>query len=105
MYRNTNSNNTFTGKSTHTSIAKGSDRKVSIYLKPKSYLRFGKVEAIGVEVEKDGETLTLTEGKSEGKAWWKANGAPTPVEGHLLTKDKTPFAFYNYDDYEEIKGK
>ena len=34
-----------------------------------------------------------------------AAGAPTAIEGHLLTKDRTPFAFYNYDDYEELKGK
>jgi hypothetical protein len=96
------------GAVAHIDVAKGRDRVSSMYIRPSGLDRYGEVVVVTVEAVVKGQTVArLTESKlPQGQVlpteWWKTTKF-IPKEGYLLSRDKTPFAFVNYDDYEVVK--
>jgi hypothetical protein len=78
-----------------------------MYLPPKMLLRHGGVVAVAVEMSIDDKVVDLkTEQTKKLPAnWWKS---PEVLQSDkislkpdaLLPREKTPFAFVNWDDYE-----
>ena len=79
----------------------------AMFLRPSVIPRYGDPVAVAVEVTVDGQ---IVDAKSEvdrrfdtigrEKEWWK-NPKLVVKDGYLLKPDATPFAFINYDDFEE----
>lgn len=95
------------GTATYMDVARGRGRMVASYIRPVALQRFGEVVGVAVEAMVKGEVVAAeSEGRLQGKPlpseWWKS-AKLTPVEGYILNKDKTPFAFVAYDDYESLK--
>jgi hypothetical protein len=96
-------NNLFTGSVTYVNIPKGNRYRSAIYLDPFTHQRYGQVKAVAVEVVHEGRTVDMkTDAKVQTK-WWEQ--IPNPINGLLLNKNDTPFAFVDYDEYPMIKRK
>ena len=80
----------------------------AIFMHPSTIERYGEVVACAVEILYGDEKVEKTD--IAGKApvtglWWKSLGSEKTVTvktGYLLNRAKTPFAFINYDSYEQI---
>ena len=95
--------NLFTGSVTYVNIPKGNRYRSAIYLDPFTHKRYGKVKSVAVEVVQQGIVVDMdTDAKVQSK-WWTQ--IPNPIPGRLLTKNDTPFAFVDYDEYPMIKRK
>lgn len=97
------------GSVTYVQVARGNNHVGCVYLHPNTVARFGEVVACAVEVSA-GQTTeekddVSAKAKVKGK-WWTAIGSEktvTVMDGYLLSRDRTPFAFINFDDYEQIQ--
>jgi hypothetical protein len=97
----------FTGTVRHANVQQGRDHFSAMYLPPKMLLRHGGVVAVAVEMSIDDKVVDLkTEQTKKLPAnWWKS---PEVLQSEkislkpdaLLPREKTPFAFVNWDDYE-----
>ncbi len=89
-------------------VARGRNHLVAAYVRPATMARRGTVVAVAAEVIVKGEVVkTVSEGRlPKGQAleaeWWKKIKL-VPVDGLILSRSQTPFAYINYDDYETSK--
>ncbi len=82
----------------YVNVAKG--RHMSdVFLHPTTIARMGLVKQIAVVIKVKG-ALVASESTANKPNWW--DGFP-PVDGVLLNRSQTPFAFIDYDLYEAIK--
>jgi hypothetical protein len=106
--RETNKFTLLKGTITYVDVARGRGRKGCAYIRPAALARYGEVIGVAVEAVIKGELAgSLSEGKlAPGKAlpqdWWKKPEL-VPMDGYVMEKSKTPFAFINFDDYEALK--
>lgn len=88
----------FRGTVTYVNVAKG--RHLSdMFLHPSTLARLGRVEQVAVVVKAKG-AVVATESTAKTPNWWDRF---SPVEGVLLNRAQTPFAFLDYDQFEAIK--
>ena len=88
----------YRGTVTYVNVARG--RHLSdMFLHPNTIARMGLVKQIAVVVKAKG-AVVATESTAQRPNWW--DGFP-PVDGVLLNRSQTPFAFVDYDLYEAIK--
>ncbi len=92
------------GTVTHIDIMKGKQHQSVMYIRPQTLFRYGVVERVAVEVYYKGELVALEAEPADKQPWWRMFSGRT-VEGLLLNKQQTPFAFIAYDNYELIKGQ
>ena len=107
MQREGNAISVFTGTVRHTSVQQGRDHFSAMYLAPKMLLRYGSVVAVAVEMSIDDKVVDLKteQSKKLPANWWKS---PEVMQSEkialkpdtLLPREKTPFVFVNWDDYE-----
>lgn len=88
----------FRGTVTYQNIAKGR-HLADMFLNPSTLARMGAVKQIAVVVKSKGAVVAM-ESTATRPNWW--DGFP-PVDGVLLSRAQTPFAFLDYDAYEAIK--
>jgi hypothetical protein len=88
----------FRGMVTYINIAKGR-HMADMFLGPSTLVRMGVVKQIAVVVKAKG-AVVATESTATRPNWW--DGFP-PVDGVLLNRSQTPFAFIDFDAYETIK--
>lgn len=80
----------------------------TLYLRPTVLARYGEPIAVAVEASVNGKLVDVKaevdrrsqEMLSGQKEWWK-NPRLAVKDGYLLKAADTPFAFINYDDFEE----
>ena len=83
---------------TYVNVAKGKHLS-DMFLHPSTLARLGRVEQVAVVVKVKG-AVVATESTAKTPNWWDRF---SPVEGVLLNRAQTPFAFIEYDLYEQIK--
>ena len=88
----------FRGTVTYVNVAKGRHYS-DMFLHPSTLARLGRVEQVAVVVKARGAVLA-TESTAQTPNWWDRF---SPVEGVLLNRSQTPFAYVDYDLYEAIK--
>ena len=84
----------------------------TVFLHPRTLERYGDVVAVAVEISVGG-SVAAEEDEVDAQVklppkWWKApsvlqNKNLTVRDGYLMSRDETPFAVVNVDDYEVIK--
>ena len=88
----------FRGTVTYVNVAKG--KHVSdMFLHPNTIARLGLVKQIAVVVKARG-AVVASESTATKPNWWDGF---SPVDGVLISRAQTPFAFVDYDLYEAIK--
>ena len=88
----------YRGTVTYVNVAKG--RHLSdMFLHPNTIARLGLVKQIAVVVKARG-AVVATESTAAKPNWWDGF---SPVDGVLINRAQTPFAFVDYDMYEAIK--
>ena len=87
-------------------IPKGS-HKATVYIHPHMFKRYGKVEGIAVAARSGGVVLEVASRpkvQANQSPWWeRQNPKMDIVDGMLLKRSQTPFAFVNPDDYEMVR--
>ncbi len=83
---------------TYVNIAKGKHLS-DVFLHPNTLERLGRVEQVAVVVKAKG-AIVATESTAKTANWWDRF---SPVDGVLLNRSQTPFAFIEYDLFEAIK--
>jgi hypothetical protein len=82
----------------YVNVAKG--RHLSdVFLHPSTLARLGRVEQVAVVVKAKG-AVVATESTAKTPNWWDRF---SPIDGVLLNRAQTPFAFIDYDLFEAIK--
>jgi len=102
----------YTATVTHINVPKDETTFSSVYVSPTTLGKiFGKDKKVNpgdvwvaVEVKSQGATVGGKANQKESTAWWKSQNA-TRVEGMLLNKSQTPFAFLWWDRYPEVKAQ
>jgi hypothetical protein len=89
----------FRGTVTYLNIPKGRHQS-DIFLHPSTMTRLGSVEQVAVVVKSKGAVVG-TESTAKTPNWWERF---SPVDGVLLSRDQTPFAFIDYDSFNAIKA-
>lgn len=88
----------YRGTVTYVNIPKG--RHFSdIFLHPSTLARLGSVEQVAVVVKARG-AVVATDSTAKTPNWWERF---SPVDGVLLNRAQTPFAFIDYDLFNAIK--
>ncbi|MBI3987056.1 MAG: hypothetical protein HY343_09060 [Lentisphaerae bacterium] len=94
----------FTANMSYIEVAKGVHHS-AVFLRPNTLERYGEIEQAAVEIYYKGELAasesTLKDDKSQ---WWRTAKVKT-LDGILLNRDQTPFAFVAWDNYETIKAR
>ena len=88
----------FRGTVTYVNVAKGRHYS-DMFLHPSTLARMGRVEQVAVVVKAKG-AVVATESTAQTANWWDRFA---PIDGVLLNRAQTPFAFVDYDLYEQIK--
>ena len=88
------------GEVTYINIAKGRGLLADIFLHPSTLARYGEVDRVAVLVSTRGQLLAGESLPTSNQRWWEQL---PPTEGLLLSRQQTPFAMVNFDDYEAIK--
>ncbi len=88
----------FRGTVTYVNVAKGRHYS-DMFLHPHTLARLGRVEQVAVVVKAKG-AVVATESTAQTPNWWDRF---SPVDGVLLNRSQTPFAYIDYDMYEAIK--
>ena len=88
----------YRGTVTYVNVAKGRHYS-DMFLHPHTLARLGRVEQVAVVVKAKG-AVVATESTAQTPNWWDRF---SPVDGVLLNRAQTPFAFIDYDMYEAIK--
>ena len=88
----------FRGTVTYVNVAKGRHYS-DMFLHPNTIARLGLVKQIAVVVKARG-AVVATESTATKANWWDGF---SPVDGVLINRAQTPFAFIDYDLYEAIK--
>ncbi len=96
------------GAVTYMDIPRGRDKQSTVFLRPNTLERYGRVIGVAVEIIHRGQTIvtesqelprSVVDGRPE---WWRSPNL-TARDGHILNRSQTPFAFVNFDEYETIK--
>lgn len=88
----------FRGTVTYINVPKG--RHLSdMFLHPNVLARLGRVEQVAVVVKAKG-AMVATESTAQTPNWWDRF---SPVDGVLLNRAQTPFAFIEFDSFDAIK--
>ena len=95
---NQNAEMMFRGTATYVNVAKGRHYS-DMFLHPSTLARLGRVEQVAVVVKAKG-AVVASESTAQTPNWWDRF---PPVDGVLLNRAQTPFAFVDYDMYEQIK--
>jgi len=95
---NKNAETMFRGTVTYVNVAKGRHYS-DMFLHPSTLARLGRVEQVAVVVKARG-AVVASESTAQTQNWWDRF---SPVDGVLLTRAQTPFAYVDYDLYEQIK--
>ncbi len=88
----------FRGNVTYVNIARGKHLS-DMFLHPSTVARLGRVEQVAVVVKSKG-AVVASESTARTPNWWDRF---SPVEGVLLSRPQTPFAFIDFDSFEAIK--
>lgn len=80
-------------------IARGSRHKEVMYIHPSTLARYGVVKRAAVLVKNKGVEVGAESSEQGTGRWWEQLA---PVDGLLLNRLQTPFAFLQYDEYESI---
>ncbi len=88
----------FRGTVTYVNVAKGK-HVGDMFLHPNTIARLGLVKQIAVVVKARG-AVVAKESTATKPDWWEGF---SPVDGVLISRAQTPFAFVDYDLYEAIK--
>lgn len=82
----------------------------TVYLKPSALKRFGEVVAVAVEITADGNPAgeAVDQSVKLQEKWWRdpqvlENPDIVLREGYLVDRLRSPFAYVNIDDYEDIR--
>ncbi len=91
---------------TYVDIAKGRNHMSTVFLSPKTVERYGGLDRVAVEIYAKGE-LAASAGLPDTPAqWWRLPLSNVrTMQGVLLNRAQTPFAFVAWDNYETIKGR
>ena len=89
----------FKGSVTYINVNEGKHRS-DMFLHPNTVARYGEVQAVAVLVSVQGRVVAMESEPKSTQRWWEQL---TPVDGLLLSRDKTPFAPLYFDDYEPVK--
>jgi hypothetical protein len=92
------------GTVTHIDVMKGKQHQSAMYIRPQTLTRYGTVERVAVEIYYKGELIAFESEPADKQPWWRMFSGKT-VDGLLLNRQQTPFAFIAYDNYELIKGQ
>lgn len=96
----------FTGTFVYSEVSKGRNHQAAVFLRPRTTERYGVPERAGVEVYSKGELVSAGSWPEDNKAWWRtATANLRTVEGYVLERSQTPFAFIAVDNYEVPKAK
>ncbi|NCA82346.1 MAG: hypothetical protein EOM72_06320 [Opitutae bacterium] len=88
----------FRGTVTYVNVSKGRHQS-DMFLHPNTIARLGLVKQIAVVVKARG-AVVATESTATKPNWWDGF---SPVDGVLINRSQTPFAYIDYDLYEAIK--
>ena len=88
----------FRGTVTYVNVARGRHYS-DMFLHPSALARMGRVEQVAVVVKHKG-AVVASESTAQTANWWDRFA---PIDGVLLNRAQTPFAFVDYDLYEQIK--
>lgn len=95
----------FTATAAYIDIPKGNHLS-TVFLRPNTVARYGGVERAAVEIRQKGELVEVASNPKDTKPWWqRLPGTVRTIEGVLLNRSQTPFAFVACDNYEAIKTK
>jgi len=91
---------------TFVDVPRGSHAE-AVFLSPGALDRYGSVEAMAAEFFVKGEKVAVVAhpAVSASAAPWWAVGSLKTIEGRLLNRAQTPFAFVAIDGHNEIKQK
>lgn len=89
----------FKGEVSYVNIKEGR-HKSAVYMHPGIVERYGEAEGVAVVVSLGGRPIAGTSEPETRERWWERF---PPVEGFVLSRDETPFAFIDIDQYEAIK--
>jgi len=91
---------------TFVDVPRGSHAE-AVFLSPGALERYGSVEAMAAEFFVKGEKVAVVThpAVSPVAAPWWASGSLKTIEGRLLNRAQTPFAFVAIDGHNEIKQK
>jgi len=96
----------FTGESSYCDIPKGKEHISSMFIHPSTFLRYGEVERIAVEIcSPSDDVLAVASDPDDPKKWWRTTTSVRSIRDGLLSRSQTPFAFVAYDNYERLKAK
>lgn len=95
-------------------IEKGREHVSALFIHPSAVKRYGPPVAAAVEISLDGQVVAVDSDVDQGMSsrlppdWWTNSTVleskeVTARDGYLLTRQNTPFASINVDDYEAIK--
>jgi hypothetical protein len=96
------------GEVTYISVFKGRELHSVMYISPRAlkrlnegkYVSLNPLENITVQILSKGEAVAEKSLKDVRGDWWKTMEA---VKGVVVKKSETPFAWVDWDNYEEIK--
>ncbi len=96
----------FTGSYVYSDIPKGRGHQVAVYLRPRTLERYGNVvERAAVEVYSGGQVVALRSYPESNQPWWRTANVRS-IDGQILDRSLTPFAFIAVDNYEiPVKGR
>ncbi|MCA1810269.1 MAG: hypothetical protein LC725_12620 [Lentisphaerae bacterium] len=90
---------------TYVDIPKGRDHISTVFLRPNTVIRYGAVERVAVEVHARGEIVAYASQPDDKTQWWRMQINARVLNGVLLNRAQTPFAFVAWDNYQAIKGR
>jgi len=80
-------------------IAKGNRHKEMVYLHPSTLARYGAVKRAAVLIKHKGVEVAAESSEQGTGRWWEQLA---PMDGLVLNRLQTPFAFLQYDEYEAM---
>lgn len=86
-------------------IPKGKNHVSTVFLRPNTIARYGDLERFAVEIYAKGELVAATGVPENPPQWWHLPINARTLEGVLLNRAQTPFAFVAWDNYETIKPR
>ena len=78
----------------------GGRHQSDMFLHPSTLARLGSVEQVAVVVKSKG-AVVASESTAKTPNWWERF---SPVDGVLLNRSQTPFAYIDYDAFNAIKA-
>ena len=96
---NKNAEMMFRGAVTYVNVPRGKHQS-DMFLHPNTLARLGSVEQVAVVVKNRG-AVVASESTAKTPNWWERF---PPIDGVLLNRSQTPFAYIDYDSFNAIKA-